>query len=60
MFYVLNFADHTFQGFMFPKEVTKFVTREIALGSKKDNFEIVNASDDEARMSVDEFYNLWG
>ena len=58
-FYVLNFKDHTFKGFQFPEEVNAEIERLLTNGVTAENIEIVNASDECARMDVQAFQNSW-
>ena len=58
-FYILNFTDHTFKGFQFPEQVNAEINRLITTGVTEENIEIINASDENVRMSVKEFQNSW-
>ena len=58
-FYVLNFTDHSFKGFQFPEQVSTEINRLITNGVTEDNIEIINASDENARISVQEFQKSW-
>lgn len=58
-FYVLNFTDHTFKGFQFPEQANDEINHLIANGVTEENIEIINASDENARMSVKEFQTSW-
>lgn len=58
-FYVLNFSNHTFKGFQFPEQVTAEINNLLANNVNEDEIEIINASDECARMSVKEFNNIF-
>lgn len=61
MYYVLNHANHTFAGFTFPEQVGTEIDRLLTTENQisENEIEIINASDESCRMSVDEFRKNW-
>lgn len=55
MFYVLNFADHSFQTCAGTVEAVVAIQVLLQTGIDMSNLEIVNGFIDESRMSVPEF-----
>ena len=60
MFYILNFKDHSFVSAPSNERVIEVVNEFISSGKAiEDEIEIVNAFDDNCRMTVGEFITLW-
>lgn len=60
MFFILNYKTHTFTTADYPEQVgTTIDTMIINNEAMADEIEIINASDENCRMSVDEFKTNW-
>lgn len=60
MFYILNFKDNSFFQAEYPEEVTNAVNWLLSQDkATEDHIEIINASDENCRMTVNEFITLW-
>ena len=60
MFYILNFKDHSFVSATFAEQVMKLVNELVSTGNAtEEDIEIVNAFDDNCRMTINEFVTLW-
>lgn len=61
MFYILNHENHKFVAVEYPEQVLPVVNAMVSNGEAyPEDIEIINASDEDIRMDVDEFETLWG
>lgn len=61
MFYILNYENHKFVGVEYPEQVLPVVNAMVSDGEAyPEDIEIINASDEDMQMDVDEFEAKWG